>query len=442
MNKLRVVFSLSIITILSINFLQAKEYLVSSASEINQLKLIAGDKVILKEGNWKDQKIVFKGKGDSKLPITLAGSKPGLVILTGNSSLKIDGIWLIVDGLAFADGFSDKEDVITFSVASSNCRLTNTSIINYNHPDKAIDYKWISLYGNNNRVDHCSITGKTHQGTTLVVWLSEKPNYHQIDHNYFGERPNLGVNGGETIRIGTSQWSMSDSYTKVENNIFDKCDGETEIVSIKSGHNQIVDNLFYECDGTLTFRHGNNSEASGNFFIGNGKRNTGGIRLIGENHRVNNNYFQGLTGTDLRAAISIMNAVENPKLNEYYQVKNAEISGNTIVACKEAFVIGSGKNTTRVVAPENLKINNNYVINPRILMVLNEEPLSSVINNNYVKGFPKTDGFATMVKEFVTTKDNLTIEKSSTLKPFWLTEEIGANRLKENYKIVVKSSGK
>lgn len=95
-----------------------------------------------------------------------------------------------------------------------------------------------------------------------MVWLSDKPNYHRIDHNYFGERSALGVNGGETIRIGTSTWSMFDSFTVVENNIFDKCDGETEIISNKSCKNIIQKNLFFECDGTLTLRHGNNNEVS------------------------------------------------------------------------------------------------------------------------------------------------------------------------------------
>ena len=39
------------------------------------------------------------------------------------------------------------------------------------------------------------------------------PNYHLISHNYFGFRPALGVNGGETIRVGTSEWSFNTSRT-------------------------------------------------------------------------------------------------------------------------------------------------------------------------------------------------------------------------------------
>jgi poly(beta-D-mannuronate) lyase len=416
----------------------AKDYVVSSAIEINTLKLAPGDKVLLKQGDWKNQKITFKGKGTEKQPIHLLSSTASSINLSGNSSLKIDGEWLVVDGLAFADGYSEKEDVIVFTKNTSNSRLTNSSILNYNPPDKSIDYKWISLNGTNNRVDHCSLTGKTHQGTTLVVWLSEKSNYHQIDHNYFGPRSPLGVNGGETIRIGTSQWSMYDSYTKVEYNIFDKCDGEAEIISIKSGHNQISNNLFYECDGTVTFRHGNNSEVANNYFIGNGKKGVGGIRIIGENHSVHNNYLQGLTGTGLRAAISVMNGLKEPKLNEYFAVKNASIKNNVIVNCVEAFAIGAGKNSTRVVPPTNLTVTNNYIIKPKVLWNLEDQPLKLSVTNNYVKGAELIDGFTKMFEEFVTTKENLTQEKSKQDAPFWLSESIGPKWIKNKFQVIVR----
>lgn len=399
-------------------------YTISSAAELSALKLVAGDKVVLKSGDWSNQQLNFKAKGTKEKPITLTAENGGKTILKGSSGLKIDGEWLIADGLAFKNGYLEKGHVVQFTASSSNCRLTNTSIIDYNHPDKTVDYKWVSIYGSNNRVDHCEFTGKTHQGTTLVVWLSDKPNYHQIDHNYFGPRPALGVNGGETIRIGTSDWSMHDSYTKVEYNIFDKCDGETEIISIKSGHNTINNNLFYECDGTLTFRHGNNNTVNDNYFIGNKKENTGGIRLIGENHTVKGNYLQGLAGRNLRAAISVMNAVENPALNAYWQVKNAVIQDNIIVDSREAFVLGSGKDANRKVIPDGLNIRNNYAINPTTLILKLDNPTNSVIENNQVEGVSLETGFIKMSNDLV--KSNGIWQRKSNLRtPFWLDTKIG-----------------
>ncbi len=371
--------------------LEGKTYKVTSAAELNALVLKPGDKVVMQASDWSNQQLNFKGKGTKEQPIILTTANPGTIKLTGSSNLKIDGEWLVVDGLAFADGYLDKGHVIYFSTTSSNCRLTNSSIINYNPPSKETDYKWISLYGNNNRVDHCEFTGKTHQGTTLVVWLADKPNYHQIDHNYFGPRPPLEANGGETIRIGTSDWSMHDSYT---------------------------------CDGTLTFRHGNFSEALDNYFIGNKKKDAGGIRIIGENQRVEGNYLQDLSGTGLRAAISVMNALPQPKLNEYWQVKNAVVSKNIIADCTEAFNLGSGKNATRVVVPDGVKITENYIANPQKLMTFEDQPKNLQLENNQLAGATLTQGFVKAKQELIKS-DGVWQLKNNMKKPFWLTEKIG-----------------
>jgi poly(beta-D-mannuronate) lyase len=340
----------------------AKDHPIHNAAELAALKLQPGDRVIMQPGDWSNQQIVFKAKGTKEAPITLVSADPGRTILKGNSGLSIEGQYLIVDGLNFAQGYSQKKDVILFGKETEYCRLTNTSIVDFNPSDKKQDYKWISLNGYHNRVDHCYIKGKTHQGTTLVVWVADKPNYHQIDHNFFDERPDLGVNGGETIRIGTSAVSMNDSYTTVTDNIFYHCNGEMEVVSNKSCRNTICNNLFYECVGTLTLRHGNHVEVYGNYFIGNDVKGTGGIRIIGENHKVHHNYLQGLTGTGLKAAINMMDAFPNPELNGYWQVKNPEVKNNTIINCTEAFEIGSGKNADRNVSPLHITLTDNVVL--------------------------------------------------------------------------------
>lgn len=155
---------------------------------------------------------------------------------------------------------------------------------------------------------------------------------------------------------------MSDSYTTVEGNIFYHCNGEIEVISNKSGHNTIRNNMLYECTGTITLREGNFATVCGNYFIGNGIKETGGIRIIGENHKVRNNYFQGLTGTGLRAAISIMDAMPNSALSGYMQVKNPEVKNNTIINCAQAFEIGAGKRAGRDVAPQNVTLADNVVL--------------------------------------------------------------------------------
>jgi poly(beta-D-mannuronate) lyase len=408
--------------------LQAKDYKIRSAKELSALSLKPGDKVIMQAGDWKDQQLQFKGTGTKNQPITLTSATPGGIILSGSSTLKIEGTWLIVDGLSFANGYIKKGDVVQFAEKSTWCRLTNTAIVDYNSPEKTTDYRWVSMNGFNNRVDHCLLQGKSHQGVTLVVWLTDKPNYHKIDHNYFGERPELGRNGGETIRIGTSTWSFHDSYTSVENNIFDHCDGELEAVSVKSCKNIIRNNLFYECKATLTLRHGNGSEVYGNYFIGNNKQGTGGIRIIGENHNVHDNYLQGLTGKSVSAAISVMDGLPKPVLTSHWQVKNASITNNMIVGCKEPFAIGAGYNPGRYLPALNTTFSDNIIFaDTDPLTWYDTTVVVAFKNNTLIKGTsnpPK--GFISKQIDVIIDDNGLYLKPGQAKQqPFWKTELIG-----------------
>jgi poly(beta-D-mannuronate) lyase len=242
------------------------------------------------------------------------------------------------------------------------------------------------LYGMKNRVDHCYLKGKTHVGTTIGVYVSNTPNYHRIDHNYFADRPPLGRNGGEILRIGTDVWSMHDSFTIVEENIFTHCDGEVEIVSNKSTNNTIRNNLFYESKGGLVLRHGNKANVYGNYFIGNGIDGANGVRVIGEDHKIYDNYFQNLT-----SAFLVRNAWVNPPLFGYWQVKNTEITGNTIIDCKENFVIGAGKDEKAILPPITTLIANNLIYTNHALISQFEKEADIAYKGNVAYGMPDKD---------------------------------------------------
>ena len=412
------------------NLVFGKTFNIRSAAELNALRLLPGDRVILNGGDWKDQHLVFKANGTEVAPILLTVDYPGVSRLTGNSNLIIDGSWLVVDGVYFTDGFSLKGDVIVFSAESENCRLTNSGMYNYNHPDKKVDYKWVSVYGHRNRVDHCWLEGKTHQGTTLVIWMDERPDFDRIDHNYFGHRPDLGVNGGETIRVGNSTWSQHDSYATIEKNIFEHCDGEIEIISNKSCKNILRDNLFFECKGTLTLRHGKDAQVYGNYFIGNGLEETGGIRIIDANHKVHNNYFEGITGKGLKAAISIMDGLPNPELTSHWQVKNADVENNLIIDCKQSLNLGSGKNADRYLKAENTLIANNVIVTKNNAVDWSDDSVVVDFRNNIVwdpadrRNLPP--GF--VVRDPGLLRDRYGIYELPGKKndpPFWTQEESG-----------------
>lgn len=384
----------------------AKEILVKNIVELNSAvkDAQAGDVLLMVNGNWKNVEILFEAKGTPNKPITLKAQQKGKVIITGKSNLRIAGAYLIVEGLVFKNGYSPTTDLISFrkdsKVFANNCRLTQCVIDNFNSPERNNVEPWVVLFGKNNRVDNCQLINKRNQGVTLIVRLDTKEsveNKHQIDHNYFGFRQNLGSNGGETIRVGTSHNSMMNSQTVVEYNYFDRCNGEHELISNKSNQNTYRFNTFFECQGTLTMRHGNETLVEGNVLIGNGVAFTGGIRVINEKQTVINNYCEGITGERFRGALTVMNGVPNSPLNRYVPVKESNISNNTFVDCSH-IELGAGNDKERSQAPLSTTVKNNlfYTTSAPQNFGIHSDLSGITFDNNLVNQttiFPSKTGF-------------------------------------------------
>lgn len=345
------------------------EYLVKNQSEyfVAAKKVVAGDVIILANGEWRDFEIVLSAKGTRKKPITLISENPGKVIITGQSNLRIGGRHIFVTGLVFRNGHSPTGEVISFRRTKGDLaydsRITEVVIDHFNKPDRFESDYWVGMYGQRNRFDHNHLVGKSNKGVTFAVRLDSKEsqeNHHRIDHNYFGPRPVLGSNGGETLRIGTSKYSIFNSHTLVENNFFDRCDGEVEIISSKSGANIYRGNVFFESSGTLTLRHGDGNLVENNIFMGNGKDHSGGIRVINRNQTIRNNYMEGLRGTGFSSALTVMNGVPNSPVNRYVQVDNAVMENNSVVdSSRITFAAGADKE--RSAPPVNSKFSSNLL---------------------------------------------------------------------------------
>ncbi|MEL6486000.1 MAG: polysaccharide lyase 6 family protein, partial [Pseudomonadota bacterium] len=347
----------------------AERFLVSTPAEYTKAldQIAAGDVVVLANGEWRDFDLVVRGTGTSEAPIRVTAQDPGEVILTGQSSLRLAGEHLVVSGLVFRDGYSPRGEVISFRRTkddlAQHSRVTETVIDGFSKPDRYESDYWVGLYGQNNRFDHNNLIGKTNKGVTLAVRLdseASRGNGHRIDYNYFGPRPVLGSNGGETLRIGTSRYSMFDSNSVVENNIFDRTSGEVEIISSKSGGNIFRGNVFLKSRGTLTLRHGDNNVVERNVFLGGGEEHTGGVRVINRGQMVRGNYMEGLRGEAFSSAMAIMNGVPNSPVNRYVEVEGAVIENNTIIDSRRlAFNVGADEE--RSAAPSNTRFANNLI---------------------------------------------------------------------------------
>ena len=344
----------------------ARKILVSSTAALIDAGVQAkpGDTLIIQKGIYNNCNLIISAKGTASQPIVFMAQVPGGVEFTGNSYLHITGNYITVSGVVFKDGFAGKNHVWQFShgkEVANNSRITGSSIQSFNNPLRLDENHWLTMSGKSNRVDHCNFTNKTNLGVLVAVLLDDdrsRINNHSIDSNYFGIRKPLGSNAGEMIRVGVSQHCTFYSNTTIKNNFFEHCDGETEIISIKSCGNKVAGNIFKECQGAVVLRHGNENTVEGNLFYGNDKEGTGGVRVINEGNWIVNNFMSHCKGQGFRSPLAIMAGVFNSPANRYLPVRDAVIANNTFLNCSP-FSISEGKDAERSVDPKNVLLLNN-----------------------------------------------------------------------------------
>ena len=380
--------SFCIFIILSIVSVYSQQ--VSTNYELNAAisNASAGTTIILANQTWTDVQININKTGTESNPITIKAQTPGNVFFEGRSNISLGGSYIIFEGVIFqnASGLitnGDKiEPIIEFRDTSNNdcvnCIVRNIKMDSYNgtSSQETLKFKWIIIYGEYNEVSYSSFIGKNGVGSIINDnHNNSTPDYSKIHHNYFADRVPVnndvnGLNDQDAIRIGVSTTSLSDSFTEVYDNFFNNWSGEVEIISNKCGSNKYYNNTFRDFQGTLTLRHGNNTEVYGNYFFANNNSFSGGIRVIGEDHKIYNNYIEGVnhrkpsgSGSGATGGINVSNGKPNSALNEYYQVKNVQIINNTLVNCDLAIRIGTKVNSALTLAPENLIVANNIMLN-------------------------------------------------------------------------------
>ena len=361
--------------------------IVNNVTELNSAINSAspGSTVVLADGTWDDVFIDIDKNGSSTQPITITAQNPGNVLMTGNSRVYMEGSYLTLSGLVFEDADdlvtsgSNIEPVIELKDCD-NCRVISNKIYAYNGTEaqKSMKFKWVLNDGQNNEIAYNSFIGKYGVGSIINDNRNTTtPDYLKIHHNVFADRtPINGLNDDndqDAIRIGQSNTSLDDSFTEVYDNYFYNFFGEIEVISNKSGQNKYYNNTFRNYSGALTLRHGDNCEVYGNYFFAEDNFQSGGVRVIGEGHKIYNNYISGVNSTkpsgslsDGTGGINVTNGRLDTELNGYYQVKNTAIVNNTFVNCDYALRIGTMISSDLELEPENLVVANNITYNSSI----------------------------------------------------------------------------
>lgn len=368
----------------------AATYTVTSAAEFNSTAVLpstlqAGDVVILRNGTYGGlvrtltSNIATDEIAQSN-PVRIYAETPGGVVVTGPSNLNLRGRGIVFAGVEFGPGSggfvsgTSNLPLINLDVNSRYMRLNNLKFHDCS-PPAPFDDRWIRVQGFHHVIEYCSFVGKRSQNVTIALARATSneagpttPRHHVIRHCYFGPREaSLTDNGWETIRIGDSGSQIYDMRVVVERNVFYRSiwrdDGqkpnEPEIISNKSKGNVIRGNTFLESTGQITLRHGDACVVEGNFIFGAGYYSAdgtrillratpnpyqGGIRIIGQDHVVRNNYLINLRSTGGRAALCLMggatvwndgDGTSGSGDTGYEPADNAQIYHNTFIDCGE-----------------------------------------------------------------------------------------------------------
>lgn len=348
-----------------------------------------GDDIVMCSREWRNLEISFDVEGTAAAPITLRAATPGKSIITGRSQILMAGRYAVIKGLRFQDGYP-VHAAVRFRTSSSrvcnNCRLTETSIIDYAPPLGSEDLVshheyYVQLHGKNNRVDHNYFTGKNGKGMVLYVEVkSDGPESHRIDHNYFGRRiEHPSGNNGEAIKIGEHTTEFLQSGTVVENNYFYRSNGEFEIISVKASGITLRRNTFDRCEGVLSLRHGNGSWVDANTFLGHrdSSKKVSGIKVSGNDHVITNNYISGINvGTSAaRGGITLDSGESTYKEGGRRAAKNVLIAFNTIVDSDRSISVNGAKS----VPPSDISIANNLISSSYGPLIAEDMPIDGAL---------------------------------------------------------------
>lgn len=350
-----------------------KVYTTASAFKSALTTAVPGDTLELADGTYDIGGNSLTKSGTADQRIVIKALNRGKAELKGTSSFIGKGIsYVTIEGFLFTGSSSTviKSESCTFMRFTRNTfRLTETT-----------SGKWVLIGGtyniatansHHNRIDHNLFENKKQLGNYVTIDGSpsslgtpEASQYDMIDHNHFRTIGPRAVNEMETIRIGQSEICRSNSYTTVEYNLFEECDGDPEIISVKARRSTIRFNTFRRSQGTVCLRSSDSSVVEGNFFFGGEKSGTGGVRVYGSGHSIVNNYFSGLTGDTWDAALTVTNgdAELTGSTTAHWRPTNILAAFNTFIDNVNNIQFGFTNNGSYSKSPVNITFANNLVV--------------------------------------------------------------------------------
>jgi hypothetical protein len=237
-----------------------------------------GDTIVLADGTYSaGSTLTIRRSGTASAPVTVAAEHTGLATITGSKTFAFaSGVSnVVLRGFKFRNGAT-----LSVPAGASHNRLTRNDF------QLTTGGNWVTVSGDDTVVDRNVFQNRTTQGVFLQVLgpSGGMAQHVHVHHNYFSNHQFTGTNGGESIRVGLSDRQSYSAYALIENNLFEKADGDSEAISVKSSDDVVRYNTIRDSRGYIVLRHGNRSLVEGNVLFGSG------IRFHGNDHKVVGNY--------------------------------------------------------------------------------------------------------------------------------------------------------
>ncbi|MFI8943595.1 polysaccharide lyase 6 family protein [Streptomyces syringium] len=319
-------------------------------------RAVPGDRIVVADGTYtvpSGGALRVSGKhGTGVAPISIVAESRGGVVLQGERGFVFsNSSYITVSGFAFR-----QSSTLEIPANSSNIRLTRND---FRFADVS-GRDWVVVRGNDVKIDRNRFHDRTTEGIFVVLDGPDDKTVAQKLHlfkNHFSGHSFAGDNGGEAVRLGDSARALLSAGAIVEYNLFEKCDGDPEAISVKTSDNTVQYNTIRNSRGGIVLRHGNSSTVAGNYLLGG----TEGVRVYGNDHLVVNNYLGGLSG---RALVIGSGTIRDHHSGE----SKSERRGND--ACDRAVIVhntlvgnkGTLSGEGRDYAPQDVVIADNLLV--------------------------------------------------------------------------------
>jgi hypothetical protein len=309
---------------------------------------VPGDRIELTDGTYTTSgSITLRRSGTSSAPITIAAQHVGRAEIRGTSGFAFaNADWVVVEGFRLTHS-----GTTTIPGGSEHVRFTRNVV------QLSGGTNWVTVTGNDAEVDHNTFQNKSTQGVFLQIagpGSNDMAQRSWIHHNYFFNHTFGGSNGGESIRLGLSFRQLASAFAIVEYNLFERADGDSEAISVKSSDNIVRFNTLRNTRGSIVLRHGNRNLVEGNLMLGS----TAGLRFYDNDHVLINNVIQGGTGQIIAGSGDV--ADDTTGSTAHARPDRAVVAFNTVVGNRTQ-LLQVGQGTDRL-GPNNCTFANNIFV--------------------------------------------------------------------------------